>query len=728
MPISIRPLMTLLLPLALLCAQAHAETVKLPLQEFTAAPSLEMRCVSGGQNLSVPIPDRWNIHKLNLGLHYTVSNNLISSISQMVVRFNGEIVTQIKLDAQAPGATVDIPLPLAHLETGYNTVTFQVAQHYQKDQCEQPCAPDLWTNISVKDSFVQIDYDLKPLPLRMGEATGWVFDPKQFPETAVNLVIDDSTQESLTLASIAASGIARHFDYRKVRFTHSSDLQPGMDNVLVGSARFAGSVLSKYGLALTPGDSGLIKMYHLPGPGGDTADDRHALFVVTGSSDKPLKIAAETFANMSMSYPGTDELHAYEFNMPDISMYGGRQVLSSDKVYDFSAMGMSTSSFYGFSGKPTKREYAGTGTELDFRLPPDFLIKQNQYAKLVLNFSYGAGMRPDSALSISINDKQVRDIHLDNADGNYIEGYKIDLPTYLFKPGQNKITFRPYLNIQRQVCDAVNTDGLFVTIFDNSTLYFPPMPHFVEMPKLELFALNGFPFTRWPDGFETMVYLPKHDSASIDTALDLIGMITQRNGFPLFGTQVSYAEPANWNGELLVVGKTADIPKSIMDRAPMQMNGLASIPYPVNRGWDSETSISVSRQKSGLGENSGVLMEFESASNKGRSVVLATASTDKDMLSLGDALLKAGVQSRLAGDLALVKFDAPDYDLTSLSVGKKYSTGNKGNVSLVDSILYANSYAIYGLIALAIVVLSLLVYWLLRRHRVSRMAESSEEH
>ena len=696
---------------------AQAEILKLPFKEFTSAGALEMRCISGGQNLSIPIPERWNVHKISLGLHYAVSNNLITQISQMAIKFNGEMVTQMKLNSLEPDVTVDIPLPVEFLTAGYNTVTFQVAQHYLENQCEQPCSPDLWTNISVQDSFVEVEYELKPLPLKLGEAANWIFDPKQFPEAEVHLVMDSTTPESVTFAGIVASGIARHFDYRKVRFSHSADIKPGMDNVLVGATGFAGDTLLKYGVTIPPAEGGLIKLSHLPGLIGEDVDNKHALIVVAGNNEKPLKIAAETFANMSLTYPGTDVLHAYEFTMPDISMYGGRHVLTSDKVYDFNALGVGSVSFYGFSGKPTKRGYIGNNSELSFRLPPDFLIKQNQYAKLSLNFSYGAGMRSDSTLSLSVNEKQVKDIHLDNSAGNFIEGYKIELPTYLFKPGTNTITFKPYINTQRQVCDAVITDGLFVTIFDNSTLYFPPMPHFVEMPKLELFTLNGFPFTRWPDGFETLVYLPHNNNAAIDTALNLIGMITQRNGFPMFGAEVVFTEPKNWAGEMLVIGKTSDIPDSIMDRAPMQISDISSIPYPVSRGWDSETSILYSKQKSGLGAGMGVVMEFESAQQNGRSIVLATAQSESDLLRLGDAMLDPGILAQMRGDLALVKLDGSEYDLISLTVGKKYSTGNVGNTSWFDSILYANEYVVYALIALAILVLSLILYWLLRRYR-----------
>jgi hypothetical protein len=698
----------LLLPLQ----AAHAETIKLPLQEFTAASELEMRCLSGGQKLSIPIPERWQVNRAVLSLHYTVSNNMLGDLSQMVVKVNDELITQLKLDRQAPGVVSEIQIPVERLKAGYNTLTFQVAQHYQRNQCEQPCAPDLWTNISVTDSSLQLDYELKPIPLKLGQAAGWVFDPKQFPAAAVNMVADTSTPATVTMAGIAASGIARRFDYRKVKFSHSPDIKQGMDNVLIGTTAFVSGVLSRYGLRLGPSDGGQIRIFYVPKTDGGK-DGLHALIVVTGKQEAALKIAAETFANMSLPYPGSDEMHAYEFSMPDISKYSGREELVPDKVYNFSTLGMSTYSFQGYSN----------ALDISFRLPSDFLIKQNQRAKLALNISYGAGLRQDSALSIWLNDKQVRDIQLDSPGGSYMEGYKVDLPTYLFKPGTNTISFRPYFNTQRQVCDAANTSGLFVTIFGNSTLYFPPMPHFVEMPRLELFVLNGFPFTRWPDGYETLVYLPQHDSASIDTALNLIGLITQKNGFPLFGTQVVFDEPKDWTGEMLVVGAAASIPKSIMALAPLQPDGVAPVPYPVQRGWDSETSIALSRQQGGLGEGTGLLMQFESGNKKGRSVVLVTAQTQKDLLALGDALLSPGVQARIKGDVALVQLDVPGYGVTSLEAGRKYSTGDKGGISALDAFLYANTYVFYGLIVLAILALSLLGYWGLRRYRRKRVPE-----
>lgn len=696
---------------------AQAATFKVPLQSFTSARSMEIRCISGGQNISFPIPERWEVRKANLNLRYMVSNNLIGDISQMVVKLNGDPITQFKLNPQSPVTTIDIPLPKEQLEAGYNDLTFQVAQHYLQNNCEQPCAPDLWTNISLSQSYIQIEYDLKPIPLRLGSAVHAIFDPKQFADVTVNLIADTASPETLTLAGVVASGIARHFDYRKVKFSHSLDIREGVDNVLIGSTAFASNVLDRYALKLPKGDGGLMKVFHLPTPSGGV-DKMRALVTISADDPIALKIAAQTFTNMSLPYPGTDELRAYSFNIPDISMYGGRQVLATEKVYPFRDLGMSSYTFQGQTGRHGKRRFSGNGTDLTFRLPPDFLIKQNQYAKLNINFAYGAGLRNDSTMTITVNDAPFRDIHLDKVGGGFIEAYKLDIPTYLFKAGSNTITFRPFLNTNRQVCDVAITDGLFVTVFDNSTISFPPMPHFVELPKLDLFALNGFPFTKWPDGYQTMVYLPKPDSsAAIDTALNLIGLMGQRNGFPLFGTQVTFTEPSSWEGELLVVGPSSAIPKFLFERAPMQLEGLGSVPYPVNRSFDSETSFAFSKQVSGLGEGTGLLMQFESPFKKGRSVVVATAQNETDLRTMGDALLNSGILARVAGDLNLIKLNVPEYDINSLSVGSKYATSNTQDVSIFYTVLFFHPFAPYVIMALALMLLGLLIHAFLRHRR-----------
>lgn len=707
----------MLIKLALLIAvfiasAAQAASVKVPLQKLTSLPSIQLRCINGSESISIPVPERWKVRKAILTLRYSVSNNLIGEISQMIVKVNNEPIAQTKLNPQAPNVEAAIDIPVNLLKPGYNALSFHVAQHYSRQQCEPPCAPDLWTNISVAESFIELEYDQKAVPLKLGAATAMIFDPKQFPEAEVHIVTDALTPDAATLATVVASGIARRFDYRKVRFSVSRELRPGMDNVLIGSRDFAHKALAANSVSLPKGDGGLLKIFHMPLQEGGW-DALHALIVIADERAAALRIAAATLANMSLPYPDTDALHALAFSMPDVTMYSGRNVLSSDKVYDFKTLNLPTHTFQGLNSN---------AVTLSFRLPADFLIKQNHYAKLSLNFSYGAGLKDSSALNVSVNGKGLRSIHLDSISGNFIDGYKIDIPTYVFKPGANSISFTPSLNTLGGLCDTLQTDGLFITIFDNSTLSFPPMPHFVEMPKIELFALNGFPFTRWPDGYETIVYLPKPDDIALATALNIVGMVTQRNGFPLFGTQVTFDEPAGWSGEILVVGKADDVPKHFMEAAPLKLSDTPRVPYPAIGSWNAEASIAYSTQQSGLGTGTGIIMEFESMYKKGRSVLVFTSKNNEGLAALGDAVLDPGVQGGITGDLAVIDLTNPKYPVTSLQVGNKYSTGNKGNISLLDSFLYANIYVFYGAIAASIVALGLLGHWGLRRYRARRTA------
>lgn len=249
------------------------------------------------------------------------------------------------------------------------------------------------------------------MPLLLSSLSSFMFDPRQMPAGEVHLVTEDLSAAHMTLAAIVASGIARRFDYRKVSFSVSSELRPGVDNVLIGSKGFVEPFLTRRGVAAGTIEGGYLRLLHLPAVAGGEPDPRHALLVISGHNEEAVKIGAVTFANISFAYPGTPDLRAYQFSLPDIGMYTGRQVLNADRTYEFKTLNFPTQSFTGLN--------AGSRS-IDFRLPSDFLIKQNQYAKLGLNLSYGAGLRSDSSLNVSVNGKGARAIPLDSAAGGFI--------------------------------------------------------------------------------------------------------------------------------------------------------------------------------------------------------------------------------------------------------------------------------------------------------------------
>ncbi|MGE5467294.1 MAG: cellulose biosynthesis cyclic di-GMP-binding regulatory protein BcsB [Ignavibacteria bacterium] len=702
---------------ALLGLSAQAETIRIPLSKLSPYGSIDLRCTNGGHSVSIPIPERWEVRRAVLGLRFTASTNLIADMSQLIIRMNDQPIAQTRLNPMAPNVELAVNIPVSLLKPDYNTLGFQVSQHFARGKCEDTCAPDLWTNINLNESQLTLEYSLKPLPLKLGAVANLLFDPKIYPEAAVHVVVEKVTEETATLAGIVSSGIARRFDYRKASFSIGSQLKPDVDNVVIGTPAFVNGLLGGGAGPVRNVDGGILKIVHGRDAKGEP-DRTHVVIAVAGKNANAQKIAAETLANISLPYPGSDELVAFGFKLPEIAMYGGRQILSSDKVFDLKTLNFPTYSWIGFNAP---------ANGISFRLPADFMIKQNQFAKLSLNFSYGAGLRKDSALNVLVNDKPLRAIALDQSTGSYAENYLVDIPTYVFKPGANTITFAPVLNTPREICDAGQSDGSFLTLYGNSTLYFPPMPHYVEMPKLELFALNGFPITRWPDGYETLVYVPKGNRAALEAALNLMGSITQKNGFPLLGVQIVFDEPKDWAGELIVVGQTPDLPDKLFGGAPMKVLKEGSVPYPVIRSWDTELTVAKSRQVSDAGSGTGALMQFESPYRIGRSIVLLTAGTESDVAAMGQAILDGTVQGAAQGDLMLVDLTkAPDYKVTSMRVGDRYSTGNRGEITRVEAYLYEHPRVFYGILFGSILALAAVAFVGLRNYRRGR-ARSKEQ-
>lgn len=683
-----------------------AETIKIPLRELTASPQMELRCVSDSRVIQLPIPERWAVRSAVLNLRYTVSGSMIADVSQLVIKVNGLHVSQSRLTAQAPGVQLSAAIPANLLRAGYNEIQVQVFQHYSKKECEGPCSPDLWTAINLQESFFQIDYAQKPVVLELSKLSEDIFDPRLMPYGEVHIVTEDLSAASATLAGIVASGVARRFDYRKVKFSVSREIKPGADNILIGKRSSIEPVLAKHKIVLGQTEGGYLQVTHMPSESG-RPDQTKVLLIVSGETMEAVKIAAETFANITVAFPGSDRLNAFEFAMPDILQYSGREVLNSGRIYAFKTLNFPTQSFIGLNP---------AGGTISFRLPADFHIKPNQYAKLAMNFSYGAGLKSGSSLTISVNGKNVRAIPLESSGGNFIENYKIEIPTYVFKAGTNSIEFSAKLHIASQMCDLIQPEGLFLTLYENSTLEFPQMPHLVEMPKLELFVHNGFPFTRWPDGHETTVVLGARDDRLLAAGLNLIGFASQKNGFPLFGVRFSY-EVAK-TGDLILIGLPGNFPDEIASAAPIKLGTMVTqIPYPVIRGWNSESTMAYSKQISALGGGRGLLMEFQSPYESGRTALMLTAGLAEDVLAVSEVLLDADVQVKTRGDLVLIEPAHPESKVTAMNVGRQYMTGKDGDFPILESILYTQPLVYYGAIGLIILLLAWTIFQVIRRYR-----------
>lgn len=697
---------------------AWAEKFTLPLNKLIPVPMIELKCSSAVRIAYLPIPERWLIKSARVNVHYINSSSLLKDMSQLAIIVNDSKVGQTKLNPEFPENTLTLEIPPAILKADYNEIALQVAQHFKKEGCELPCSADLWTYINTNLSSIEIDYELKPVPANIHSAADFAFDPRIITENVVNIVMENNAPDTVTVAGIVTSGISRKFIYRPVSFTVSDAIVPGRDNVLIGKKEFVEQMMGGYQTDL-PVTEPMIKVLPLPyaSEGRVVHDPSHALFIVTGLTSEHLKMAAETMAIMNFPFPGSDEIRVREFRLPDVTMYSGKNIITTEKLHRFRSLDFKTHTFRGMQPAPG---------EITFRLPPDFMIKQNEYAKIDLNFAYGAGMRLDSALNILVNDTHVRAINLDKPTGDNISGYKVELPTYLFKPGTNVLKFVSILTPVAKECDIIQPESFFLTVFDNSTFYIPGMPHLIEMPQVELFMLNGFPLTRWPDGYESFILLSTKDKNTLEAALNVIGVITQKNGYPLFGVEMGYSIPPAWHGEILAMGAVDSIPADLMAAAPLKLGEVSQVSYPVNKaeGWEGGgTSYATVKETGRLSDKSGLVMEFESPFKEARTVVMLTANTTAGLLELSKAIADAGVQGQLKGNLSIIALNPPDYRVDSIGSGNRYLTGKKGEVSKLEYFVYNNPYLYYMIGGVLFFVVAIVVMGTARRFRLARTAE-----
>lgn len=701
-------------------APASALVFRSALNKMTADQSFTLRCVSARAGVPLPIPERWEVDSAHLVYTYTNSLNLRPKSSEIVFLVNEIPVSQQPLDPENPDGRVLVTLPASLLKAGYNNLEFHAIQHYVAE-CENPCAPDLWTTIDLSKAYVEITYHLKPTPLALSEMSSFLFDPKT-PDAAVNVITPNQSDETLRVAGIVASGVSARFDYRRVDFTMTPVILPGVDNVLIGDVAFVRATLAAYGATIDEDIRGpFVKLYHLPRPlphdkkEGPT-DPTRALLVVTGAMPSHVAVAAETVASMTFEYPGTAQMTVLDFTLPRIDLYTGKLMLTAGKTHKFRTLAFPTHTFKGLQPNPR---------ELAFRLPPDFFIRENEYAKLVLNFAYSPGLRNDSVLSILLNGTYVRALNLSSDMGDTINGYVVEIPTSLFKPGGNVLRFAPIMTPEVHQCELLQLEGIFLTIFDNSTLLFPPMAHFVEMPNLELFMVNGFPFTRWPDGHETLVYLADDDPAMGEAALNMIGLMTQKNGYPLLGLRFTHTDTPTWKGDALVLGTLASLPDSLRLKTPLVMGGESLVPYPTDKNHENDSDAFVkSRQISGLGANRAAVTQFQAPGTEGRSVVLVTADSVANIREVAHHLLDPGVQGAIKGDIAILKLDETPPRISAMLAGESYYTGKEGKLSEIEFFLHSHPKMYYLAVGLMGLLITLLAIGQLVRMRNRRLALS----
>ena len=306
----------------------------------------------------------------------------------------------------------------------------------------------------------------------------------------------------LKAASIVSSWFGIFSDFRGVRFPVTvSDLPSG--NAIVFALR--GSELAAR-LAL-PGKAGAVLAVR-----DNPRDPYGKLLVVGGDEPAELVTAARALVTRNNAQLHTD-------------------VVSVESA-----------------SAPVRREYEA----------PRWLAKDS--VPLLLKFSY-SGVAEDShaALHLRLNDRDIDSIRLKPASSNTDEQEIVQLPTGRFKPYTNTLS----IDVDFGRAGAPKGTWQYAAIHRESSLDLSGLPHSAVLPKLELFADSGYPFTAFPDLARTAVVLSNAPTAAeYESLFDMMGFFGAQTGAPATNVMVTdstHIEQARGK-DLVLLGPPASQP------------------------------------------------------------------------------------------------------------------------------------------------------------------------
>lgn len=521
---------------------------------------LRLNTWQASYTVKLPLSPREAMSDAMLHLDTVNSTALIRSRSELSVRVNGRVLAQYALDPERTRMYRDIPIPMELLKPGFNDVEIGVVQHYTYD-CEDPASPELWTEIDPLRSGITLNFkgyrpNLNPRLTQLHTAfdrRGWV--PRRLSVISGTETLHDGT---LAAAATVVQGLGLRLEYRPLAvdvFTaHAAqalqrgagrlpglapNLYHGKDVLLIGKR----ADLSRYidGEVYSLMSGAFVGVF-------SANDGDSVVLVVSGETDEQLMQAARSVADPDFKFSDTaleQVLTKVPFRRPQMAEVG--------KDAAFSNFGYRTTTSRGIKVQPLT---------LEFRVPADYGARKGDLLPMQLHFSYGAGLRRDSAMTISLNGNFAVSVPLNEPKGAEFTKYEVRLPAQFLRPGYNRLTFEPVFIAQKDRCDMLRDEHMALTVYEDSTLELPRPTAAPVVPDLERFR-HGF----WPLDDKLRVYLTSNEPMVAGALLEFVSMLAQKNRAP-FDVELAYSPFEQ--GHMLVMGTHSGLADYVAKALPLQ--------------------------------------------------------------------------------------------------------------------------------------------------------------
>ena len=538
--------------------------------------------VSNSYSLSFPVSDRVTPVSLELNLKLYYSNKLKANRSQFVVYVNDYYVKQISLNTNNSGQLVKIPIAAEYLINGYNRLTFKVAQHHTDDQCEDWTAPELWTRVDSVKTTISLYFQHKKAATSLARLNTLIND--KMGNYSISFLRPESTisDEYLYWGAIAAQGVKLRLNYVSMelneqfitpyqwheepnRAVSNFNIDPVLlkhDAVLFGTKDQLRNLVAPEILAE-------IKEAYL-GLFQQDINKQNFILVVSGLDTQQVNRAVKAFSLMRAPFPDAAHTLIKKINFPiKDALLPGKSIVPG-QTYAFSQLGYTSQRMNFGNGK----------VKFDIRLPEDLYSTEDAMVTLHLNLAYGAAMRQDSVINVSLNGLFNHAIRLKEADGAHYRDYQIVIPLRNFKPGMNTLVFDAVLTPSEYgECTFIQRKNLIATLFQDSLISFPEAGRAVTLPDLQLLGQTGYPFVHAGSSANTYIELLDHSSDTIQTAWHFIAWLATFSQTPLLDIQIGQDRQTGNRGNVVFIGKKHLDPE-INTNAPVDVRQWNRFSYP----------------------------------------------------------------------------------------------------------------------------------------------------
>lgn len=504
---------------------------RLPFRGMGVSQPLTITGIDGRASIPFSMPVTKIASSAHLSLRYQLPPEAAPGELRLVIVLNGSEVGAAGLRTAPQGARlaeerIEIPADLLMSE---NTLQFQLAGHCNRcaaaDNRSLKATIDLSSSLEVKGDVLPIPNELRLLPMPF-------FDATSNRASRFQIVFASAPKrETLEAAGVIASWFGAMSDHRGAEFNVSVGSIP-QGNVIV---------LAGPGAALPSAD--------VPtGPSVSIIQNPNDVFskalIVRGDTDEQILNAAKALVHARNLTGETASLlapsaAARQSNDAPRWLRDGRVVPVTE-----------------FALPEQLRLLQGGALRLYFRLAPDLYYGSRIGVPFHVNFKMAGLARASSALiRWKLNGVVVSETRVNAAETAEVRTEKLLLPVAHLYP---RNTFTAEIQYDRASASAAPE----FAIQKDSTLDLTGLSHFVRMPRLDLFAKSGFPFTRMADLSQTAVVLPDNASSEqIGLYLGLMGLFGARTGLPATGVSVHNAATAAASGkDLLVLGSGVDQP------------------------------------------------------------------------------------------------------------------------------------------------------------------------